>query len=158
MISIVPKNPCYWILSIFRSTSKNYHVTGIVVGRREQFFTCLGSSQFWSSSRHQMLLGSLNDNCIFVLRIRWLDLRVLSRFLFRSMELSIHIYIYTMLHDSQDESIVLSEPPTNWYLPSSGFLRWDDFLTEYLFKIREKKLLYLNSVKWIYSKVIFFTF
>lgn len=33
LISIVP-NPCYWILSIFRPTSKNYHLTRIVVGWR----------------------------------------------------------------------------------------------------------------------------
>lgn len=93
----------------------------------EQFSTCLGSSQFWLSSRHQMLLGSLNDNRIFVLRIRWVDLICyLDSYFDRS---SIRIYA----HDSQDESIVLSEPPTNWYLPSSGFLRRDkNFLTRIL--------------------------
>lgn len=59
---------------LYLPIDKNYHLTGIVVGWPYSFSTCLGSLQFWSSSRHQMLLGSLNDNCIFVLRIRWVDL------------------------------------------------------------------------------------
>lgn len=65
-------------------------------------------------------------------------------------------FIRLCVHNSQDESIVLSEPPTNWYLPSSGFLLGQFYKKKNLFKI--KKNLYLNSVKWIFEGDDFFTF
>lgn len=149
LISIVP-NPCYLDPSDLRlkitTSPELWRADTHQMCDRNSI--CLGSSQFWSSSRHQMLLGSLNDNHIFVLRTRgrafadpilYLGSRVdrsfnrlyvfvrsivrpfaagglpsCARSLARSLDRS---------HGSQDESIVLSEPPTNRYLPSSGFLR-----------------------------------
>lgn len=67
LISIVP-NPCYWILPTYEKLPPYRNCGGLTRIRCDHNSTCLGSSQFWLSSHHQMLLGSLNDNHIFVLR------------------------------------------------------------------------------------------